>query len=286
MSEKRFTLICGPCVIEGENFIMDVAAQLKEQLEGLPIDFYFKASFDKANRSTYSGFRGESMDEGLKILGRVKSELGLKILTDFHASEQAMEVASVVDFLQIPAFLCRQTDMILAGVEAADKYKTKLNVKKGQFLAPWDAVGIVEKARRAQLEISGKKREDEWLYLTERGTCFGYNRLVVDMISFQTMKSFGVPIVYDATHSIQVPGGASGGATGGERQYLENLARAAIAAGASALFMEAHPCPEKAKSDGPNSLPLEKTRQLVEQLLSIHKLVSELPPLLDETPRL
>jgi 2-dehydro-3-deoxyphosphooctonate aldolase (KDO 8-P synthase) len=276
------TLIAGPCVIEDEGLVLEVAAELKRQLEKLPVELYFKASFDKANRTSIDGFRGPGMGEGLKILDRVRAKTGLKLLTDFHTPDQAEPVAEVVDFLQIPAFLCRQTDLVVAGAEAALKYKRRLNIKKGQFLAPWDAKNIVEKTRQVEKKV-GINGAPEWVCLTERGTSFGYNTLVVDMISFQGMKAFGVPIIYDATHSIQTPGaGPSGKSTGGKREYLETLARAAMAAGADGLFMECHPRPSEAKSDGPNAFYLEHVGEFVRQLLAIRELVSKQPKLLPE----
>jgi 2-dehydro-3-deoxyphosphooctonate aldolase (KDO 8-P synthase) len=282
-------LIAGPCVIEDEGLTLEVAAELKRQLAGLPLELVFKASFDKANRTSIEGFRGPGLEEGLKILDRVRSKTGLPLLTDFHTPEQARPVAEVVDFLQIPAFLCRQTDMIIAGAEAALEFKRRLNVKKGQFLAPWDARNIVEKVRAVEF-LAAKKghapaRED-WVTLTERGTSFGYNTLVVDMIAFQCMQGNRVPVIYDATHSIQMPGGGEGGkSTGGKREYLEALARAAIAAGADGLFMECHPRPAEAKSDGPNAFYLDQVGTFVRQMLEIRALVSGQPKLLPEARR-
>ncbi len=277
-------LIAGPCVIEDDALVLEVAEELKRQCEGLPVDLYFKASFDKANRSSIEGFRGPGMKEGLKTLARVKEKTGLRLLTDFHTPEQAEPVAEIVDFLQIPAFLCRQTDMILAGAQAALSHGCKLNVKKGQFLAPWDAKNIVDKVREVE-RLPGSKApvSKDWFWLTERGVTHGYNTLVVDMISFQQMQRFGVPIVYDATHSIQVPGGGAGGkSTGGKREYLEVLARSAMAAGANGLFMECHPRPAEAKSDGPNAFYLEHVGTFIKQLLEIRKLVGSMPKLLPE----
>lgn len=274
------TLIAGPCVIEDEGLMLEIAQELKRQLAGLSLQLYFKASFDKANRTSISSFRGPGMEAGLKILEHVREKTGLPLLTDFHTPEQAEPVARVVDFLQIPAFLCRQTDMIAAGAEAALKHGRRLNVKKGQFLAPWDARNIVDKVR----EVAGGARDlADWFCLTERGTSFGYNTLVVDMIGFQCMQGFGVPIIYDATHSIQTPGAASGGkTTGGKREYLETLARAAMAAGADGLFMECHPRPAQAKSDGPNAFYLEHVGDFIKQLLEIRAVVSRQPKLLPE----
>jgi len=286
-SKQPMTLIAGPCVIEDEGLVMEIATELKQQLAGVGVQFFFKASFDKANRSSIDGFRGPGMQEGLKILGRVKEKLGLPVVTDIHLPDQAEEVAKVVDFLQIPAFLCRQTDLIVSVSEAALKWGRKLNVKKGQFLAPWDAKNIVDKVRSVEAlhaSKNGGKKID--LHITERGSSFGYNALVVDMTSFQTMQKFGVPTIYDATHSIQVPGGGPGGkSTGGKREYLEVLARAAFAAGADGLFMECHPRPELAKSDGPNAFYLEHVGTFVRQILEFRRLAQSFPKLLPEANR-
>jgi 2-dehydro-3-deoxyphosphooctonate aldolase (KDO 8-P synthase) len=284
---KPMTLIAGPCVIEDEGLVMEIATELKQQLSGVGVQFFFKASFDKANRSAIDGFRGPGMEEGLKILSKVKERLGLPVLTDIHHPDQAEPVAKVVDFIQIPAFLCRQTDLIVAGAEAALKWGRKLNVKKGQFLAPWDAKNIVEKVRSVealhQSKNGGKKID---LHLTERGSSFGYNALVVDMTSFQIMQKFGVTTIYDATHSIQVPGGGAGGkSTGGKREYLEVLSRAAFSAGADGLFMECHPRPELAKSDGPNAFYLEHVGEFVKQILEFRRLAQSFPKLLPEAKR-
>lgn len=282
MRATDMTLIAGPCVIEDEGLVMEVAQELKRQTTGMAVNLFFKSSFDKANRTSIDGFRGPGMSEGLKILERVRAKTGLKILTDFHTPEQAEPVAEIVDFMQVPAFLCRQTDMIVAAAEAAIRHGRKLNVKKGQFLAPWDAGNIVDKIRAVEAKV-GKKGAGEWFYLTERGTSFGYNTLVVDMVSFQTMKRFGVPTIYDATHSIQTPGGGAGGkSTGGKREYLETLARAAMAAGADGLFMECHPRPAEAKSDGPNAFYLEHVGAFLKQLLEIRAVVGGMPKLLPE----
>ncbi len=275
------TLIAGPCVIEDEGLVMEIATELKRQLHGLPVQLFFKASFDKANRSSIDGFRGPGIEEGLKILTKVKERLGLPLLTDIHTPDQAEEVAKHIDFLQVPAFLCRQTDLIVSVTEAAIKWNRKINVKKGQFLAPWDTKNIVEKVRAVEAKHGAKKVD---LHLTERGTSFGYNTLVVDMTSFQTMSKFGVPTIYDATHSIQSPGGGPGGkSTGGKREYLEVLARSAFAAGADGLFMECHPRPELAKSDGPNAFYLEHVGEFIKQILEFRKLAQTFPKLLPET---
>ncbi len=282
------TVIAGPCVIEDEGLVMEVAQELKRQLMGLPIQFYFKASFDKANRTSIDGFRGPGMQEGLKILDKVREKVGVALLTDFHTPDQAESVAQVVDCLQVPAFLCRQTDMIVAAAKAALKWGCRLNIKKGQFLAPWDTQNIVTKVLAVQKQWESFDSTSQtqspgthWFYLTERGVSFGYNTLVVDMISFQCMKQWKVPVIYDATHSIQAPGAGTGGtSTGGKREYLETLARAAMAAGADGLFMECHPRPQEAKSDGPNAFYLAHVGTFVKQLLAIRSLVAQQPQLL------
>jgi 2-dehydro-3-deoxyphosphooctonate aldolase (KDO 8-P synthase) len=287
-TSAEMTLIAGPCVIEDEGLVMEVAQELKRQLSGMPVRLYFKASFDKANRTSIRGFRGPGLKKGLEILSRVREQTGLPILTDFHTPEQAKPVAEVVDFLQVPAFLCRQTDMIVAAAEAALTLNRRLNIKKGQFLAPWDAKNIVEKVREVETQMVAegqiKQPSSDWFCLTERGVSFGYNTLVVDMVSFQAMQKFNVPVIYDATHSIQTPGAAQGGtSTGGKREYLEVLARAAMAAGATGLFMECHPRPSEAKSDGPNAFYLDRVGTFVKQLLEIRSLVAGMPKLLPET---
>jgi len=273
-------LIAGLCVIEDVGIAEEVAQELKRQIAGLPVRFYFKASFDKANRTSISSFRGPGLEKGLKILSKIKENYDLQICTDFHQPQQAEAVAAVADFIQIPAFLCRQTDMIVTGVNAVLRHQRRLNIKKGQFLAPWDAKNIIEKVETTKDEfIKSNNRStssDDWFCITERGTSFGYNTLVVDMISFQTIKSYGVSVIYDATHSIQVPGAAPGGkSTGGKPEYLEPLTKAAIAAGADGLFIECHPDPKKAKSDGPNALPLEHVGTLVRQVLEIRDVVNK-----------
>jgi 2-dehydro-3-deoxyphosphooctonate aldolase (KDO 8-P synthase) len=276
------TLIAGPCVIEDEGLVMEVATELKRQLHGLPVQIFFKASYDKANRSSIDGFRGPGLKEGLRILTKVKEKTGLPLLTDIHTPDQAEEVAKQVDFIQVPAFLCRQTDLIVAAAEAALKWNRKLNVKKGQFLAPWDTKNIVDKVRAVESTHSGSQKKVD-LHLTERGVSFGYNSLVVDMTSFQTMSKFGVPTIYDATHSIQSPGAGPGGkSTGGKREYLEVLARAAFAAGADGLFMECHPRPQMAKSDGPNAFYLEHVGAFIQQILEFRRLAHTFPKLLPE----
>ena len=259
--DGRLTIIAGPCVIESEEHAMMMARECAGRARKAGLDFVFKSSFDKANRSSIKSFRGVGLDAGLEILSRVKSELGVPVITDIHDVSQVETVAEVADVLQIPAFLCRQTDLILAAARSGQA----VNIKKGQFLAPEDARNIVEKAQAAGCER---------LMLTERGVSFGYNNLVVDMRSFPIMSEFGVPIVFDVTHSLQLPGGL-GNATGGLSQYIEPLARAGVACGVDAVFMEVHDAPQRAPSDGPNMLPLARMGALLESLRDIHALVGE-----------
>lgn len=255
----KFMLIAGPCVIESEENVMLIAEKVKGIAERLDLDYYFKASFDKANRTSISSYRGPGIDEGLRILKKVKDTYGLKIATDIHEPWQAERVAEVVDIIQIPAFLCRQTDLLVA----AAKTGKLINVKKAQFLAPWDMKNVVKK-----IEDSGNNN----IMLCERGTTFGYNTLVVDMTGIQEMKKFGYPVVMDATHSVQKPGG-KGNATGGNRENVEPLAKAAIAAGADALFFEVHPDPDNALSDGPNMVPLDEFEALLERIIKVYDAV-------------
>ncbi|HLE11739.1 MAG: 3-deoxy-8-phosphooctulonate synthase [Bdellovibrionales bacterium RIFOXYD12_FULL_39_22] len=264
--KRKLDFYIGPCVLESEQLALLIANRIKKELAHLEkkITITFKGSFDKANRTSINSKRGPGIDEGLKILERVKNDFSLPVVTDFHHPEQAMAVASVVDVLQIPAFLSRQTDMIVAGGAAAAKYGRELKIKKGQFLAPHDAKNIVEKAQ-SFLPLSK-------IILTERGVSFGYNNLIVDMSSFQIMKSFGVRAVYDATHSIQMPGG-NGCYTGGKRDQLQVLAQAAVAAGADGVFIETHPDPANAFSDSATCLHLDSVRPLVEKLLSIYEVL-------------
>lgn len=250
-----FQLIAGPCVIESEEMVLSIAGQMKEITEKLGIPYTFKASFDKANRTSLSSFRGPGIDEGLRILKKVKDIFGLPVCTDIHEPWQAAPAAEVADILQIPAFLCRQTDLLVA----AAKTGRCVNIKKAQFLAPWDMKNCVEKVRQ-----SG----NENVMLCERGTSFGYNTLVVDMTGLRVMKEFGVPIIFDATHSVQKPGG-NGTSTGGNREFVEYLAKAAIAVGVDGLFMETHPEPDYAKSDGPNMVPLGQMQELLEKLQKV-----------------
>ena len=258
--DGRLSVIAGPCVIESREHAMMMARECAARAQAAGLDFVFKSSFDKANRSSVKSFRGIGMEAGLEILAEIKSEVGVPVLTDIHEISQVERVAKVADVLQIPAFLCRQTDLI---AEAAQSGRA-LNIKKGQFLAPEDAKNIVEKAQAAGCER---------LLLTERGVSFGYNNLVVDMKSFPIMSEFGVPIVFDVTHSLQLPGGL-GHATGGLSQYIEPLARAGVACGIDAVFMEVHDAPERAPSDGPNMLPLARLGPLLEMLRDVHALIS------------
>ena len=256
---SKFKLIAGPCVIESEENVMLIAETVKRIAEKLDLDYYFKASFDKANRTSISSYRGPGIEEGMRILRKVKDSYGLKICTDIHEPWQAKKVAQVADILQIPAFLCRQTDLLVA----AAKTGKLINVKKAQFLAPWDMGNVVRK-----LEESDNKN----IMLCERGSTFGYNTLVVDMTGILEMKKFGYPVVFDATHSVQKPGG-KGSSTGGKRDYVEPLAKAAIAAGADALFFEVHPDPDKALSDGSNMVRLGEFDDLLERVIKVHDAV-------------
>lgn len=255
-----FTLIAGPCVIENEEMVMNIAKKIKELTDELGIDYYFKASFDKANRTSIHSYRGPGLEEGLRILQKVKDELGLRIVTDIHEPYQAEPVSKVADIIQIPAFLCRQTDLLVA----AAKTGKIINVKKAQFLAPWDMKNVVNK-----LLESGNKN----IMLCERGTTFGYNNLVVDMTGILEMEKLGYPVIFDATHSVQKPGG-KGNATGGNREYVEYLAKAALAIGADGLFMEVHPDPDNALSDGPNMVPLDNLKSILEKLIKVYKAVN------------
>ncbi|MDH6058053.1 3-deoxy-8-phosphooctulonate synthase [Umezakia ovalisporum] len=261
---QPLALIGGPCVIESEDFTLKMAEEIRKVCDRLSISFIFKSSFDKANRTAISSFRGQPLQEGLRILQRVKDEIGVPVLTDIHESTQASPVAEVVDVLQIPAFLCRQTDLLLA---AAATGRT-VNVKKGQFLAPWDMKNVVKK-----LEAGGAKN----ILLTERGTSFGYNTLVVDFRSLPQMRELGYPVVFDATHSVQMPGG-QGDKSGGQRQFVPYLARAAAAIGIDALFMEIHENPEVAQSDGPNMIPLANLEDVLRQILSVRSALDATPP--------
>lgn len=255
-------VIAGPCVIESQDSALRHAAALKERADRAGISYIFKSSYDKANRSSVSGFRGPGLEKGLEILARVKSKIGVPILTDVHEIDQVAAVAQVADVLQIPAFLCRQTDFVLA-VSRSGKV---VNVKKGQFLAPWDMRNVLDKIRATG---------NEQILLTERGASFGYNNLVSDMRSLVVMREFGYPVVFDATHSLQLPGGL-GSASGGERKYIPALARAGVAAGLDALFMEVHEDPDRAMSDGPNSLRLEDFEGLLEVVKRVDAVVKQI----------
>jgi len=261
--DRPFFLIAGPCVIESEGLVLDVAGRLKEMTERLGIPFIFKASFDKANRSSRSSFRGPGIDAGLKTLSRVRERIGVAVLTDVHEDTPLDEVAAVVDVLQTPAFLCRQTNFIV-GVSSQGK---PVNIKKGQFLSPWEMQNVVDKARS-----TGNSQ----IMVCERGFSFGYNNLVSDMRSLAIMRGTGCPVVFDATHSVQLPGG-KGDASGGQREFVPVLARAAVAAGVAGIFMETHPDPAKALSDGPNAWPLDRMASLLATLKELDVSVKKQP---------
>ena len=268
-----FTLIAGPCVLESPELVVGMAAELKAISERLGIRLLFKTSFDKANRSSGGSFRGPGLEQGLAVLAQLKQELGVQLLTDIHESHQAAAVGQVVDVLQIPAFLCRQTDLLVAAAAAVQNpaaAASVVNVKKGQFLAPWDMAQVVSKLREAGLQGS------EQLWLTERGTSFGYNTLVVDMRSLPQLRQLGCPVIFDATHSVQQPGGR-GSSTGGQREFVAPLARAAMAVGVDGVFIETHPNPDQALSDGPNMVPLQRLEPLLEQLLAIRAAATAQP---------
>lgn len=262
--DRPFFLIAGPCVIESRELAFEVAGQLHEITQRLGIPFIFKSSFDKANRSSGKSFRGPGLDQGLKILSDVRAELGVPVLTDVHDIDQVEPVAAVVDVLQTPAFLCRQTDFIRA---CAATLKP-VNIKKGQFLAPHDMQHVVAKAREAAIEAGGDGRN---ILVCERGASFGYNNLVSDMRSLAIMRECDAPVVFDATHSVQLPGG-QGSASGGQREFVPVLARAAVAVGVAGLFMETHPRPSQALSDGPNAVPLPRIAALLETLVALDRI--------------
>ncbi len=272
--DKPFFLIAGPCVIESRAMIMDIAAELKAITDDLQIPFIFKSSFDKANRSSSASFRGLGMAEGLDILAQVRESLGVPVLTDVHDQSQVAAVAEAVDVLQTPAFLCRQTDFIRA---CAATLKP-VNIKKGQFLAPLDMLQVVNKAREAALDAGGDGKN---ILVCERGASFGYNNLVSDMRSLALMRQTDCPVVFDATHSVQLPGG-QGTSSGGQREFVPVLARAAVAVGISGLFMETHPDPAHALSDGPNAVPLGKMRDLLQTLKVLDETVKSQPLLEDD----
>ncbi|RNC78268.1 3-deoxy-8-phosphooctulonate synthase [Piscirickettsia salmonis] len=257
--DQPFFLIAGPCVIESEGLALDTAGYLKEMTERLNIAFVYKSSFDKANRSSHSSFRGMGVEHGLAILQKVKEQIGVSVLTDVHEDTPLDEVSSVVDILQTPAFLCRQTNFI----QNVARCNKPVNIKKGQFLAPWDMKHVVEKARTVG---------NQQIMVCERGASFGYNNLVSDMRSLAVMRETDCPVVFDATHSVQLPGG-QGTSSGGQREFVPVLARAAVAVGIAGLFMETHPTPEKALSDGPNSWPMQQMEDLLSQLVAIDQVV-------------
>ncbi len=265
--DQPFFLIAGPCVVESEQLQMDTAGTLKDITTSLGIPFIFKSSYDKANRSSGTSFRGPGMDKGLEVLAKVKRELGLPVLTDVHSQDHITAVASVVDVLQTPAFLCRQTDFIHAVAQSGKP----VNIKKGQFLAPGDMKNVIAKARAAARE---KGLNEDNFMACERGASFGYNNLVSDMRSLAIMRETGAPVVFDATHSVQLPGG-QGTTSGGQREMVPVLARAAIAVGIAGIFMETHPDPSKAMSDGPNSVPLKHMKALLETLLELDRVTKK-----------
>ena len=267
--ERPFFLIAGPCVIESEQMALDTAGQLKEITASLGIPFIYKSSFDKANRSSGSSFRGLGMEKGLQILATVKQQIGVPVLTDIHEIDEIRPVAAVVDVLQTPAFLCRQTDFIRACAQSGKP----VNIKKGQFLAPGDMKNVIDKARDAAHEAG---LPTDVFMACERGVSFGYNNLVSDMRSLAIMRNTGCPVVFDATHSVQLPGG-QGTSSGGQREFVPVLARAAVAVGISGLFMETHPDPANAKSDGPNAVPLNRMRDLLDSLAALDRVVKKTP---------
>lgn len=258
-------LMAGPCVLEEMERCLYIGRTIKDITQRLGIPYIFKASFDKANRSSINSYRGPGLEKGLKMLAAIKKELNVPIVTDFHNEFQAEAVAEVADVLQVPAFLCRQTDMLYKAAQTAAKTGAVINVKKGQFMAPKDMSNVIDKL------LAGGTDQ---IMLTERGASFGYNNLVVDMRSFPIMRSFGYPVVFDATHSVQLPGGA-GTTSAGNREYVEFLARAAIATGVDAVFMEVHDNPEEAKCDGPNSLYLDHLEDVLKDALAIHSIVQK-----------
>ena len=272
--DQRFFLIAGPCVIESEQSALDIAGELKAITSALNIPFIYKSSFDKANRSSGSSFRGLGMEKGLEILAKVKREIGVPVLTDVHDINEIAEVAKVVDVLQTPAFLCRQTDFIRACAQSGKP----VNFKKGQFLSPHEMLNVIEKARAAAKEAN---LPDQFM-VCERGASFGYNNLVSDMRSLAIMREVNAPVVFDATHSVQLPGG-QGNTSGGQREFVPVLARAAVAVGISGLFMETHPDPAKALSDGPNAVPLNRMKELLESLVAIDTVVKKGHPFLENS---
>ena len=256
-------IIAGPCVIEDSGLVLETAAELKRITGELKLPFIFKSSYDKANRSSGRSFRGPGLEAGLAVLARVREELGVPLLSDVHTAEEATAAGRVLDVLQIPAFLCRQTDLLLAAARTG----RAVNVKKGQFMAPWDMANVVQK-----IEEAGNRR----LLLTERGASFGYNNLVTDFRALPIMRGLGYPVIFDATHSVQLPGGA-GSRSSGQREFIPPLTRAAVATGCEGLFMEVHPDPDKALSDGPNMIPLAEVRSLLEQVVRIAAAIRQVP---------
>lgn len=271
--DRRFFLIAGPCVIESEQSAIDIAGTLKEITASLGIPFIYKSSFDKANRTSGSSFRGLGMEKGLAILAKVRKEVGVPVLTDVHDISEIASVAAVVDVMQTPAFLCRQTDFIRACAQSGKP----INFKKGQFLSPHEMLNVIQKARDAAAEANVP---DQFM-VCERGASFGYNNLVSDMRSLAILRQTHAPVVFDATHSVQLPGG-QGGSSGGQREFVPVLARAAIAVGISGLFMETHPDPAKALSDGPNAVPLNRMKELLESLVAIDAVVKKSGTFLEE----
>ena len=272
--KHRFFLIAGPCVIESEQSALDIAGELKQITSALGIPFVYKSSFDKANRSSGTSFRGLGMEKGLEILARVKREIGVPVLTDIHDISEIEPVSKVVDVLQTPAFLCRQTDFI----RACAKSGKPVNFKKGQFLSPHEMLNVIDKARAAAAEVN---LPDQFM-VCERGASFGYNNLVSDMRSLSILREAKAPVVFDATHSVQLPGG-QGNTSGGQREFVPVLARAAVAVGISGLFMETHPDPAKALSDGPNAVPLNRMKELLESLVSIDSVVKKSGSFLEDS---
>jgi 2-dehydro-3-deoxyphosphooctonate aldolase (KDO 8-P synthase) len=271
--DRRFFLIAGPCVIESEQSAIDIAGTLKEITTSLGIPFIYKSSFDKANRTSGNSFRGLGIDKGLAILAKVRKEIGVPVLTDVHDISEIASVAAVVDVMQTPAFLCRQTDFIRACAQSGKP----INFKKGQFLSPHEMLNVIQKARDAAAEANVP---DQFM-VCERGASFGYNNLVSDMRSLAILRQTHAPVVFDATHSVQLPGG-QGGSSGGQREFVPVLARAAIAVGISGLFMETHPDPAKALSDGPNAVPLNRMKELLESLIAIDSVVKKSGTFLEE----
>ena len=271
--DRRFFLIAGPCVIESEQSAIDIAGTLKEITASLGIPFIYKSSFDKANRTSGSSFRGLGMEKGLAILAKVRKEVGVPVLTDVHDISEIASVAAVVDVMQTPAFLCRQTDFIRACAQSGKP----VNFKKGQFLSPHEMLNVIQKARDAAAEANVP---DQFM-VCERGASFGYNNLVSDMRSLAILRQTHAPVVFDATHSVQLPGG-QGGSSGGQREFVPVLARAAMAVGISGLFMETHPDPAKALSDGPNAVPLNRMKELLESLVAIDSVVKKSGTFLEE----